>query len=131
MLLAATKPRAAKPEGRERPARTLLAFTGLMLALGPPVAVASTTGWSSIALMTVMPLGVLLVVLAAFYPRITGTVRFGLFSVTIGPGAAHILEAEPRKWRSPPEGGTQTPTGTKATSDTGLSATEARRSEVT
>ena len=79
MVLVATKPRAVRSGGRERLARLLLAFTGLTLALGPPVTVlAGTSSWSSVALMTVMPLGVLLVVLAAFYPRITGPVRFGL-----------------------------------------------------
>jgi hypothetical protein len=131
VLLAATKPQAVQPGGRERLARLLLAFTGLTLALGPPLTMlAGAPGWSSVALMTVMPLGVLLVVLAAFYPRITGTVRFGLFSVTIGPSPVHILEAEPRERRPSSDRGTQTPTGTRVASEDGLSAMEVRRREV-
>jgi hypothetical protein len=67
----------------DRTPRTLLAVVGLALAIGPAVGVAAF-GWFAAALMPVTPLGVMLLVLSAFYPRIVGDIRCGIFSVTVG-----------------------------------------------
>lgn len=91
MLFAASKSPTTQFRDRERLARLLLAGTGVALALAPPVMVAGS-GWPAIPLMTVMPLGVLLLVLSAFYPRINGEVRCGPFSVMIGPGLSPEFE---------------------------------------
>jgi hypothetical protein len=62
----------------------MLACLGVMLAISPPPLVAGF-GWPAVSLVPAMPLGVLLVVLSAFYPRISGEGRCGPFSVTISP----------------------------------------------
>lgn len=80
----ATKPPDVPLSGRERLSRLMLACLGLMLAISPPVLVAGF-GWPDVSLVPAMPLGVLLVVLSAFYPRINGEVRCGPLSVTISP----------------------------------------------
>lgn len=73
----------AQPGGPgDLPARLLLATTGVLLAVGPPLLVAATGWWAAPAL-TLVALGVLLVILSAFYPRVHGVVRFGRFELTI------------------------------------------------
>jgi hypothetical protein len=103
-MLSAAAPRRAGANGyRERPARLMLASTGVTLAIAPPFMVAGF-GWAAIPLMSVMPLGVLLVVLSAFYLRINGEVRCGVFSVPIGPTVERSLES---KALASPDGETQ------------------------
>jgi hypothetical protein len=74
----------------ERFSRLLLACVGVILAISPPVMMAGF-GWPALSLTPMMPLGVLLIVLSAFYPRISGEVRCGIFSVTIAPSSQRPL----------------------------------------
>jgi hypothetical protein len=84
MPLVAAKPQDKPRDDRERLSRVMLACTGVALAILPPIMVAEF-GWPAVSLTPVIPLGVLLVVLSAFYRRISGEVRCGVFSVTINP----------------------------------------------
>jgi hypothetical protein len=65
-------------------ARGVLGVAGMILCAAPAadVAVGATGTLSASALA---PLGVFLLVLFAFYPRITGELRCGFFKLTIAP----------------------------------------------
>lgn len=77
-----------RADGTDTPARLLLAVLGALLTLGPPLLVSVTAWWTTPALALVPP-GVLLIILSAFFGRVHGTVRFGLVEITIdAPPAA-------------------------------------------
>jgi hypothetical protein len=84
MILLAAKPQQTPRDDSERLSRVMLACIGAILAILPPIMVAGF-GWPAVSLTPMIPLGVLLVVLSAFYRRISGEVRCGVFSVTINP----------------------------------------------
>jgi hypothetical protein len=90
-----TAGRRARPKGSnsdDRPARALLAGTGLTLVIA--AGVASGLGWWPwITVVGSLPFGALLIILSAFYSRVAGEVRCGVFSLNIaspnqrmGPG---------------------------------------------
>jgi len=69
----------------DRAARVLLAVAGVaiiaMCGLGAVI-----RWWSGFPLITGIPFGALLIVLSAFYARVVGEIRCGLFRLTIAPG---------------------------------------------
>lgn len=82
MLVAGSTPPESGPSGGERLTRTGLGLLGAVMCAGPPVATA-TFGWTAAALTPLVPIGALFVVLAAFYHRVAGEIRFA----TIWPNA--------------------------------------------
>lgn len=68
----------------ERIPRALLGVVGTILCLGPLASVHS--GGHPFALLSLCPLGALLIVLAAFHPRVAGEVQFGVIRLSIEPG---------------------------------------------
>jgi hypothetical protein len=87
VLVAGSGPHGREVSGDETLARLSLGLLGVLMCVAPPIAVAML-GWLAAPLAPMIPTGALFVVLAAFYERIAGEVRFGLCRLSIQPAGS-------------------------------------------
>lgn len=82
MVVAGSSPQESGASGGERLARASLGGLGMAMCAGPPVATA-ILGWTAAALAPLVPVGALFVILAAFYRRGAGEIRFPTIRLSI------------------------------------------------